>query len=33
MGRQQELDAAGFTEFVGKPISPDILYAKIVRYA
>jgi CheY-like chemotaxis protein len=33
MGQQQELDAAGFTEFVGKPISPDILYAKIARYA
>jgi PAS domain S-box-containing protein len=33
MGQQQELDAAGFTEFMGKPISPDILYAKIARYA
>jgi PAS domain S-box-containing protein len=33
MGQQQELDAAGFTEFVGKPISPDILYARIARYA
>ena len=33
MGQQQDLDAAGFTEFVGKPISPDILYAKIARYA
>jgi CheY-like chemotaxis protein len=33
MGHQHELDTAGFTEFVGKPISPDILFAKIARYA
>ena len=33
MGHQHELDAAGFTEFVGKPVSPDILFAKLVRYA
>jgi PAS domain S-box-containing protein len=32
MGHQHELDAAGFTEFVGKPISPDILFAKLARY-
>lgn len=33
MGNQYELDAAGFTEFVGKPVSPDILFAKLARYA
>ena len=33
MGHQHELDAAGFTEFVGKPVSPDILFAKLARYA
>jgi PAS domain S-box-containing protein len=33
MGEQHELDSAGFTEYVGKPISPDILFAKIARYA
>jgi CheY-like chemotaxis protein len=33
MGNQHELDAAGFTEFVGKPVSPDILFAKLARYA
>jgi PAS domain S-box-containing protein len=33
MGAQHELDTAGFTEFVGKPVSPDLLYAKIARYA
>ncbi len=33
MGHQHELDAAGFTEFVGKPISPEILFAKIARHA
>ena len=33
MGQQHELDAAGFTEFVGKPVSPDILFAKIARHA
>ena len=32
MGHQHELDAAGFTEFVGKPVSPDILFAKIARH-
>jgi PAS domain S-box-containing protein len=32
MGYQHELDAAGFTEFVGKPISPDLLFAKIARH-
>jgi PAS domain S-box-containing protein len=33
MGRQHELDDAGFTEFVGKPVSPDLLFAKMARYA
>jgi CheY-like chemotaxis protein len=33
MGQQHELDAAGFTEFVGKPIDPEILFAKLARYA
>ncbi len=32
MGYQHELDAAGFTEFVGKPISPDLLFAKIAKH-
>jgi len=32
MGNQHELDTAGFTAFVGKPVSPDLLFAKIVRY-
>ena len=29
---QHEVEAAGFTDFVGKPISPDILFAKILRH-
>jgi PAS domain S-box-containing protein len=29
MGHQHDLDSAGFTEFVGKPVSPDLLLAKI----
>jgi PAS domain S-box-containing protein len=33
MGHQHELDSAGFTEFIGKPVSPDLLFAKLVRYA
>jgi PAS domain S-box-containing protein len=33
MGLQHEIDAAGFNEFVGKPISPDILAGKMARYA
>jgi PAS domain S-box-containing protein len=33
VGAQHELDSAGFTEFIGKPVSPDLLYAKIARYA
>jgi CheY-like chemotaxis protein len=33
MGFQQEIDAAGFNEFVGKPISPDVLFGKMSRYA
>jgi PAS domain S-box-containing protein len=32
MGHQPELDAAGFTDFVGKPIDPETLFAKISRY-
>ena len=30
VGPQHDLEAAGFTEFVGKPINPDILLAKIL---
>ncbi len=33
MGHQHDLDSAGFTEFIGKPVSPDLLFAKISRYA
>ncbi len=33
VGFEQDLDAAGFTEFVGKPISPDILFGKMARHA
>jgi CheY-like chemotaxis protein len=33
MGHQHELDAAGFTEFVGKPVNPDVLFKKLARYA
>ena len=33
MGHQHELDAAGFTEFVGKPVNPDVLFQKLARYA
>jgi PAS domain S-box-containing protein len=33
IGHQHDLETAGFTEFVGKPINPDILFAKIVRHA
>ena len=32
MGHQHDLDSAGFTEFVGKPVSPDLLFAKISRH-
>jgi PAS domain S-box-containing protein len=32
MGLQHEIDAAGFNEFVGKPISPEILLGKMKRY-
>jgi PAS domain S-box-containing protein len=32
MGHQHDLDSAGFTEFVGKPVSPDLLFAKIARH-
>ncbi len=33
MGHQHELETAGFTEFVGKPINPEILFARLARYA
>ncbi len=33
MGNEPEIEAAGFTEFVGKPISPDILFGKIALHA
>jgi PAS domain S-box-containing protein len=33
MGHQHELDAAGFTEFVGKPINPDVLFKKLAQYS
>jgi CheY-like chemotaxis protein/nitrogen-specific signal transduction histidine kinase len=33
MGHQHELDAAGFTEFVGKPVNPNVLFGKLARYA
>ncbi len=33
IGNQHELDTAGFTAFVGKPVSPDLLFAKIALYA
>jgi PAS domain S-box-containing protein len=29
IGQRHELEGAGFTDFVGKPIDPDILFAKI----
>ncbi len=32
MDPQHEIEEAGFTDFVGKPVSPDILFAKIVRH-
>ncbi|MFY9820316.1 MAG: ATP-binding protein [Thermoanaerobaculia bacterium] len=32
IGQQHELEAAGFTDFVGKPIDPDILFAKIALH-
>ncbi|MFL6194235.1 MAG: ATP-binding protein [Thermoanaerobaculia bacterium] len=33
MGHQHDLDAAGFTEFIGKPINPDILFRKLALHA
>jgi CheY-like chemotaxis protein len=33
MALPHEIDAAGFNEFVGKPISPEILHGKLARYA
>jgi PAS domain S-box-containing protein len=33
MALQPEIDAAGFSEFVGKPISREILFGKMARYA
>jgi hypothetical protein len=32
MAEPHEIDAAGFTEFVGKPVNPDVLFTKISRY-
>jgi PAS domain S-box-containing protein len=32
IGHQNDLEAAGFTEFVGKPINPDILLAKVLSH-
>ena len=32
MAEPNEIDAAGFTEFVGKPVNPDVLFTKISRY-
>jgi PAS domain S-box-containing protein len=32
MAGPQEIDAAGFTEFVGKPVNPDVLFTKIARH-
>lgn len=33
MALQHEIDEAGFNEFVGKPISREILFGKMARYA
>jgi PAS domain S-box-containing protein len=32
MAQPHEIDAAGFTEFVGKPVNPDVLFTKISRH-
>jgi PAS domain S-box-containing protein len=32
MAEPHEIDAAGFTEFVGKPVNPDVLFTKISRF-
>jgi CheY-like chemotaxis protein len=32
-GQQGKLEAAGFTEFIGKPILPAVLFAKLARFA
>jgi CheY-like chemotaxis protein len=32
MAEPHEIDAAGFTEFVGKPVNPDVLFTKITRH-
>jgi len=32
MAEPHEIDSAGFTEFVGKPVNPDVLFTKISRY-
>jgi PAS domain S-box-containing protein len=32
IGQRHELEAAGFTDFIGKPIDPDILFAKIALH-
>ncbi len=33
VGQEGRLDAAGFTEFIGKPILPAVLFAKLARFA
>jgi len=32
MAEPHEIDGAGFTDFVGKPVNPDVLFTKISRY-
>ena len=32
MAEPHEIDAAGFTDFVGKPVNPDVLFTKISPY-
>jgi signal transduction histidine kinase len=32
MAEPHEIDAAGFTEFVGKPVNPDVLFTKMARH-
>jgi CheY-like chemotaxis protein len=32
MGESSELEEAGFTDFIGKPVSPELLLDKILRY-
>jgi PAS domain S-box-containing protein len=32
MAEPHEIDAAGFTEFIGKPVNPDVLFTKLSPY-